>query len=102
MMRDLFKRLAGLYWRFIASPEEYCRHIGVKIGRNCLIGTRNMSTEPYLISIGDNVQLTAGVTIHTHGGGMSFALKSLILMYLAKSSLKTGLISERTLRLCQE
>lgn len=69
MMRDLFKRLTGLYWRFIASPEEYCRHIGVKIGRNCLIGTRNMSTEPYLISIGDNVQLTAGVTIHTHGGG---------------------------------
>lgn len=51
------------------SPESYARHIGVTIGKNCLIHTRNWPTEPYLITIGDNVQITHGVSIHTHGGG---------------------------------
>ena len=67
----MFKRLVNLYWRFIASPEKYARHIGVKIGKNCLIDTRYWSTEPYLVSIGDNVQITHCVSVHTHGGGNS-------------------------------
>lgn len=49
-------------------PEKYARHIGVNIGENCLISTRNFGTEPYLITIGDNVQITRGVHIFTHGG----------------------------------
>lgn len=44
-------------------------HLGVKIGRNCLVSTRFWPSEPYLITIGDNVQITDGVSIHTHGGG---------------------------------
>lgn len=63
--------ISSLYWRLIASPEKYARHIGVTIGRNCLIDTRNWSTEPYLVRIGDNVQITHGVSIHTHGGGQA-------------------------------
>lgn len=65
-MIRFFKRL---YWRFIASGEAYARHLGVKIGNNCLISTRNWSSEPYLIEIGDNVQVTSNVYFHTHGGG---------------------------------
>lgn len=57
-----------IYWRFIASPEKYARHIGVNIGKNCLIATRNWSSEPYLVTIGNNVQVTRNVSIHTHGG----------------------------------
>lgn len=68
-MLNLFKIISEFYWRFLVTPEKYCRHIGVKIGRNCFISTKNMSSEPYLITIGNNVQLTKGVTIHTHGGG---------------------------------
>lgn len=51
------------------SPVLYARMIGVKVGKNCLI-YRSMEwpTEPYLITIGNNVQLTRGVAIHTHGG----------------------------------
>lgn len=52
-------------------PEKYARHIGVNIGENCFISTRNFGTEPYLITIGDNVQITRGVHIFTHGGGNS-------------------------------
>lgn len=66
-----FVCLSSLYWRLIASPEKYARHIGVTIGKNCLIDTRNWSTEPYLVQIGDNVQITHGVSIHTHGGGQA-------------------------------
>ena len=49
--------------------EMYARLIGVKIGKNCAIHTKNWSTEPYLVTIGNNVAITHGVFIHTHGGG---------------------------------
>lgn len=60
--------LKRLYWRFIASPVNYARHIGVNIGENNLIGKNHWSSEPYLISIGTNCQLT-DCKIFTHGGG---------------------------------
>lgn len=63
---DRFKRL---YWNFFVSPEKYARHLGVTIGKNCFISTREWSNEPYLITIGDNVQITHCVSIYTHGGG---------------------------------
>lgn len=65
----IINRVLDFYWRFIATPEEYARHIGVKIGKNCFISTRRWGTEPYLITVGDNVQVTRDVAIHTHGGG---------------------------------
>ena len=65
----LFKLLYHFYWRYIASPEKYARHIGVNIGDKCFISTREWSSEPYLINIGDNVQITRGVSFYTHGGG---------------------------------
>ena len=57
------------YWNIVATPEKQARHMGVQIGKNCVINTRHWSTEPYLINIGNNVALTEGVSIHTHGGG---------------------------------
>ena len=60
--------LSRFYWHYIASPEKEARHIGVEIGKNCFIGTRNWSSEPYLITIGNNVGITQGVYFHTHGG----------------------------------
>ena len=65
----LFNLISNIYWKTIASPEKYARHIGVHIGKNCLISTRYWPSEPYLVSIGDNVQLTDCVSIHSHGGG---------------------------------
>ena len=60
--------ISSLYWRYIKSPEAYARHLGVNIGRDCFIDTRYWGNEPYLISIGNNVAVTGGVRIHTHGG----------------------------------
>lgn len=54
----------------MVSPVRHARLIGVNLGKNTLV-YRSMEwpSEPYLITIGDNVQLTRGVAIHTHGGG---------------------------------
>jgi len=53
----------------MVSPETYARKKGVKIGKNCLINTRNWPSEPYLVTIGNNCQITHNVSFHTHGGG---------------------------------
>lgn len=66
-------------WRFLKrklhdwkyrneSDEDFARRMGVEIGENCLIETRNFGSEPYLINIGNNVQVTHDVWFHTHGG----------------------------------
>lgn len=63
-----FKIISRLYWHYIASPEKYARHIGVNIGKNNLISKKHWSSEPYLITVGSNCQLTT-CQIFTHGGG---------------------------------
>lgn len=68
-MINPFKRLLYFYWHYMVSPKNYARHIGITIGKNCRIFTRNWSSEPYLITVGNNVTVTHGVSIHTHGGG---------------------------------
>lgn len=68
MIKRLFKIFQLIRDR-LYSPETYARCIGVKIGDHCLIDTRNWPSEPYLITIGDHVQITYGVSIYTHGGG---------------------------------
>lgn len=67
--------LRKFYWHLIVSPEKEARHLGVSIGKNCLISTRYWSSEPYLISIGNNVQVTDKVSFHTHGGGQAIRQK---------------------------
>ena len=67
---NVIKLVKSLYWRFIATPEAYARHIGVNIGKNNLIGKKHWSSEPYLITVGSNCQLTDS-QIFTHGGGQA-------------------------------
>lgn len=56
---------------FFLTKERQARKAGVHIGKGNMVATRFWSTEPYLITIGNNCQLTTGVLIHTHGGGGS-------------------------------
>lgn len=65
-----FKNLLNIFKKYGTSPESYARSIGVIIGQNCDIGTRNFGSEPFLISIGDHVQITSGVSFITHDGGV--------------------------------
>ncbi|WP_309367378.1 acyltransferase [Sphingobacterium sp.] len=68
----MFSKILYLYKRFIWSPEKFARKSGVTIGKNCWIATRNFGSEPYLITIGDHVQITDGVKFFTHGGAWIF------------------------------
>lgn len=61
--------LKKLYERYFLSAEQYARRQGVNIGKDCLIATRSWGSEPYLITIGDRVAVTAGCCFFTHGGG---------------------------------
>ena len=74
---NIIGRLSEFYWRNFSSAEKYARHIGVNIGKNCRIATRNWSSEPYLITIGNHVQVTRQVSIYTHGGGHAIRNKIL-------------------------
>jgi acetyltransferase-like isoleucine patch superfamily enzyme len=55
-----------------ANPSAYARSIGVRVGQHCkLISIKRSSfgSEPYLISLGDNVEVTGEVRFITHDGG---------------------------------
>lgn len=54
--------------RFL-SPEQYARYIGVTVGEDCCFYDCQWSSEPYLITIGNHVQITSGVKFFTHGAG---------------------------------
>ena len=69
MIMNIFSLIKTIYWRYLRSSVDYARHIGVIIGRNTTISIRDWSSEPYLVTIGNHVQVTRGVSIHTHGGG---------------------------------
>lgn len=66
----ILRRISILFMRLFASPLSYAKYIGVNIGRNNLIGKNHWSSEPYLITIGSNCQLT-DCKIFTHGGGQA-------------------------------
>jgi acetyltransferase-like isoleucine patch superfamily enzyme len=56
----------------VTQYEVYRKYYGVKIGKNSRFTGKNISfgSEPYLISIGDNVTIAAGVAFETHDGGV--------------------------------
>lgn len=47
----------------------YLRKQGAQIGENCYIVPTHLSTEPYLVKIGDHVAIAQGVLFITHDGG---------------------------------
>ena len=57
--------LAGVY----ATPENYLRGKGVKIGTGCHIRACKLyAKEGYLVEIGNNVRISQNVDFFTHGG----------------------------------
>ncbi|MGC4110503.1 MAG: acyltransferase [Nocardioides sp.] len=60
-------------WAMRRDPSAWARGLGVEVGKDCRFTapTRGMfGSEPYLVSIGDHVTITAGVRFVTHDGGV--------------------------------
>lgn len=73
-MKRLFGVLKYIYfliWTKI-NPIGYAKHLGVRLGKNVTFyGMKPymFSTEPWLISIGNDCYITANCTFITHDGG---------------------------------
>lgn len=53
------------------NPVKYARYLGAHVGEQCrFITMPNLGSEPYLIHIGNHVELSNDVQIITHDGGM--------------------------------
>lgn len=64
--------LSKFWWklRYIKSPVEYAKHLGVEIGEGCkLVDSPNWGSEPYLITIKRNSYISYGVSFVTNDGG---------------------------------
>lgn len=67
---SLFSRIR---WKLMSGDARlrYLKKRGLIIGSGCeILNGYDFGSEPYLIEIGDNVRITAGVKITTHDGGM--------------------------------
>lgn len=59
-----------------SSYKIYSKFSGVIFGRNVrLVGRVDFGSEPYLITLGDNVTITSGVRFITHDGGVGIFRK---------------------------
>ena len=65
----MIKKIKALYRKMFYPLSKQAELAGCTIGKNNFIASRFWSSEPYLITIGNNCQITAGVKIFTHGGG---------------------------------
>lgn len=64
----MFKKILN-YYRKHKNPLKYARSIGVNIGQDCrLIGSPNWGSEPWLIFIGNHVEVSFDVAFITHDG----------------------------------
>jgi acetyltransferase-like isoleucine patch superfamily enzyme len=67
-MLHLFRRLLAFAIGKVFGGPASARWQGVAVGKDCRIYTSRFGSEPFLISIGDRVTITSGVTILTHDG----------------------------------
>lgn len=65
----MIKKFSSVFRRLFWSYEACARYNGVVIGENCNIQKVSFGSEPYLVKVGDSVQITDGTKIFTHGGG---------------------------------
>lgn len=70
-MRKIQYFVKKIYYKFFVSLECQAKLEGVNMGKNNFVDSRFWSSEPYLITIGDNCQITNGVKMFTHGGGQA-------------------------------
>ncbi len=64
----MFNKIIQIIIRIFLSYNAYAKYRNVVFGLNCRIYTKNFGSEPFLISIGNNVTVTSGVRFITHDG----------------------------------
>lgn len=76
MLHYLKQRLKTIYYRHVHGMSDadlnimYMRRSGITVGEGCRIFTPVSSMEPWLITIGDRVTISANVHFITHDNGI--------------------------------
>ena len=71
-MNRFFDLLRRLLWRtvYFLDTVKYARKLGIKVGKNTkFVKCPSFSSEPWLISIGNNCYVSSDVAFVTHDGG---------------------------------
>ena len=70
-MLSILNRIRRKIIRMFLSPVKYAKKVGVNCGEDLHIyGTVHWGSEPWIITIGQNVHLTQGVSFLTHDAGI--------------------------------
>ena len=65
---DFILKIKDSFLKRVLSGVSFAKYKGISVGDNCRIYTKLFGTEPWLISIGNNVTITRGVIFLTHDG----------------------------------
>jgi acetyltransferase-like isoleucine patch superfamily enzyme len=68
----MIRKVLHYYRRKFWPTIKYAKYIGVNVGQGCVLGKIDFGTEPYLITIGNRVQITDDVKFFNHGGAWVF------------------------------
>lgn len=72
ILRKIKKLFVNPYYYILdkISHEKYAEKLGVNMGKGCRVyGKVSWGTEPWIITLGDNVHVTADCRFVTHDGG---------------------------------
>jgi acetyltransferase-like isoleucine patch superfamily enzyme len=67
-LRTTYLKLRRVVARHTLSGADYAKYIGVKVGIGCRILSKSFGSEPFLISIGNDVTISNNVQFITHDG----------------------------------
>ncbi|MFA0491375.1 acyltransferase [Vibrio splendidus] len=70
MLLKYFKLVCKKIIKSFSSPNNYAEMLGVSFGENCKFLTKEFGSEPYLITMGKNVELSFGVVFINHDGAL--------------------------------
>lgn len=93
MINRVINKFKRIYFSHLSpnAKAEYLRNKVYHMGKNVQLFTNGIGTEPYLISIGDNVNVAAGVSFINHDVSV-FNVGRLINPYAEQSLDKVGSI----------
>lgn len=90
-LKKIILSLNDFISKIYLSKIDYWRGKGVKIGNGCSFGSPHFGGEPFLVTIGDKVQITDNVKFFTHGGGWVFRNEISDLDFFGKIVLKDNI-----------
>lgn len=84
-MFKILTRVRRKFIRVFSSPVDYAKRVGVNVkGELHIYGNVHWGSEPWIITLGNNVHLTEGVSFLTHDAGVLIFKKDIPDLELTK------------------